>query len=101
MATDNIKNYLDGFLDALKAKQKTDKENGVKWQSTEHQHLAIETAKGFGDMKSLGIYMQIYKRHFLNKHKLLKCKEWVMSRQDCTDKGRLFVAIYKKFLNNF
>jgi len=98
MDENRIKNYLDGYLDALIAKGLKNKENGVKFQSTEHQHLALETAKELDDMKSLGIYMQIYKRHYLDKHKLAKCKEWVLSKGNGTQKGRLFVATYKKFL---
>ncbi len=66
-----------------------------KFQHTRHQQDAIETAEMFDDMKSKGIYLRLFKAH--DREKLLKCREWV-DKKGQGNKGRLFVAVYKKFM---
>ena len=89
-------NPFENYLEDLKQRGIVSKEN--KTQSTEHQHLALETAKMLGDMDSKAIYFRIFKQHRANKHKLIKCRDWVLSLNKCENKGRVFVKTYKKFL---
>lgn len=71
------------------------KNKGV--QSTRHQQDALETAKMLGDMKSVGIYMRLFKTFRFKRDRLLACRDWVM--ENCKEnKGRIFVrTFYKKF----
>jgi hypothetical protein len=79
----------------LLGKRKTAKD----WQPTQHQQDAVETAELFDDIKSLGIYLAIFKRYALDRLKLLRAREWV-SRKGTGEKGRLFVSVYKKFVED-
>lgn len=83
---------LDRYMEILKVR-KTKK----KWQPTRHQQDAAETAELFDDVKSIGIYLNIFKKHSSSRAELLRCRTWV-SEKGTGNKGRLFVAIYKKFL---
>ena len=77
-------------LFALLAKRKKQK---MQW--TRHQQDAVETAKLFEDMGSIGIYMRLFKRH--SRESLMKCRDWI--EKNCKEnKGRIFVKIYRKFL---
>lgn len=66
-----------------------------KAQATYHQHLAAETAELLGDLKSIGIYLRLFKRY--DHGRLLVCRDWVI-KNGKGNKGRLFVSVYKKFL---
>lgn len=88
----STKNILAGYFDTLEARIAEKK----KWQATEHQNNAVETAKELGDTESIGIYLRIFKRY--DNYKLIQCKNWVLKKPNCDNRGRLFVATYKKFL---
>lgn len=65
-------------------------------QATYHQQLAVETAKMLGDMKSLGIYLRLFKKY--DRTSLIECRNWVLEKGRGKNLGRLFVSVYKKFL---
>ena len=88
-----------GFSDHLqiiadRAKNNATKKKG-EVQATYHQQLAAETAQLLDDVKSIGIYLRLFKRY--DKANLLRCREWVL-KNGRGNKGRLFVSVYKKFL---
>ena len=80
---------------AKNLQKRIDNFDSKKVQSTYHQHLAMETAKLLDDMKSLGIYMRLFKRY--DKYNLIRARDWVL-KTNATNKGKVFVSVYKKFL---
>ena len=93
------RNKQKGFGDHLQTIADRVRSNATKKkgevQATYHQHLAVETAEALGDIKSVGIYLRLFKRY--DKANLLRCREWVLKNAK-GNKGRLFVSVYKKFL---
>lgn len=88
---------FSGYNELITKRQEKAKENRL--QSTMHQQDAIDTAKMFNDIGSIGIYMGIFKRHnYPYRKDLLVCRDWVLSRVNCENRGRLFVSVYRKFL---
>ena len=81
------------YLDHLKKRA----EHARDFQATRHQQDATETADLFNDRKSIGIYLRIFKRYRLDRYKLIECRDWV-NKNARGNKGRLFVAVHKKFL---
>src|SRR3990172_4809566 len=72
------------YLGDLKKRVEANKDKKI--QATYHQHLALETAKMLDDMRSLGIYMRLFKRY--HHYDLIRCRDWVMGKQDCTNRGK-------------
>ena len=60
-----------------------------------HQQDAVDTAKMFDDMRSLGIYLRLFKKY--HRERLIQCREWV-DKNGNGNKGRLFVSVHKKFI---
>src|SRR3989344_4988243 len=87
---------IETFKKLLERRKTESEKNNL--QPTIHQQDAIDTAKIFSDFKSLGIYMRIFKYNSLDRYTLLACRDWVLSRTNCLNKGRLFVSVYRKFL---
>ncbi len=90
------KKDIGTHIDIIKKRAEDLKKSGVRAQATYKQELAAETAKKLDDLKSIGIYLRLFKIH--HETGLLKCREWVLSKQGVKNKGRLFVSIYKKFI---
>ncbi len=90
------KKTIGAHIDIIKKRVDDLKKSGARVQATYKQELAAETAKKLDDLKSIGIYLRLFKIH--SEVGLLKCREWVLSKEGVKNRGRLFVSIYKKFL---
>ncbi len=86
---------IERYMAILKIRKSKVKEK--KWQPTQHQQDAADTAEMLDDVKSIGIYLNLFKKYKRQRHELLRCRDWVM-RKGKIGKGRLFVSVYKKFL---
>ena len=82
---------FQGYKLRLKSRAET------KHQSTRHQEYAAETAEKLEDLPSIGIYMKVFKEHRDHIDALIRCRAWVLAHAT-GNKGRMFVAIYKKFI---
>ena len=85
---------FDGYLDELKERARRAKGN-PDLQHTRHQQDAIETAKALGD-KMYGPYLRLFKRY--PREQLMACRDWCLRKGKGDNKGRLFMATYRKFL---
>ncbi|MDD5251258.1 MAG: peptide deformylase [Patescibacteria group bacterium] len=86
---------IGSLLGAALAKPKPDD----KAQATRHQQDAAETAEMFDDLKSIGVYLNIFKRYGARRLELIRCREWVMSLKGATNRAKIFTASYPKFVS--
>lgn len=84
-------------LERLRDRIEANRRNPRATQATYLQDKAVKTAEALGDVASVGIYLRLYKR--FDHVKLDACRDWVLSRHSVLNRGRLFVATYKRFLN--
>ena len=81
------------YMDKLKERAKK------KEQATYHQHLAVETAEMLGDIKSIGIYMRLFKRYDHNT--IFRCRDWAIEKGTGKNKGKLFLSVFhRKFIDS-
>ncbi|MCH7541853.1 hypothetical protein IH981_03740 [Patescibacteria group bacterium] len=86
-----ISETLDNYPEILRKRAERARE--LKLQATQHQQDAIETAEKLGDMKSIGIYMRLFKKY--SRERLIACRDWIL-KTDMRDKGRAFVSAFHK-----
>jgi len=85
----------NAYIEALKKRGVESKAQGI--QSTMHQQDAVETAEMLNDIKSIGIYLKLFKNY--HRHGLISCRDWVMTKK-FREPGRVFVkTFHRKFKN--
>ena len=87
------------FLDKIEKRQEKNKKATKRTQSTYLQHLAVETAEMLGDIKSIGIYMRLFKRYDHNT--IFRCRDWAIEKGTGKNKGKLFLSVFhRKFIDS-
>jgi len=87
---------FSGYLEKLKLKIAASK----NLQSTRHQQDALDTMMAFQDFrnfkKDFSIIARMFKKY--DREKLIKCREWVVSKIDVHYRTKTFVkTFFKKF----
>lgn len=90
------KTATDAFQNILARARGGGKKKDV--QATYHQELAVETAEMLGDMRSIGIYMRMFKKY--DRTDLIECRNWVMEKGKGKNKGRLFVSVFNRYFKS-
>lgn len=69
-------------------------ENKKKYQATYHQQVAVDIAKGFDDMKNIGMYMKLVKSKGADYAKMQY--DYVMGRSNIKNKIAYFLWLMKQ-----
>lgn len=70
-------------------------------QATPWQEEGARAAERMGEPGKSAAYIRIFKRNWFVRDKLEECLAWVESKPDVDHRGKLFMAMHKRFIQPF